>query len=107
MIVRLAIALLALTALAPASPAGAQVFDGRPDAVVCPIAAISGRPGGMLVFHLVWRDDNGTTHYAAMGQQAYRVEIGKDGVVRAPKLKDCDGKTVEELRAAKRAFFYN
>ena len=107
MIVRLALALLALAALVPASPAGAQIFDGRPDAVVCPVAAIANRPAGLLVFHLVWRDDNGTTHYAAMGQQAYRVEIGKDGVVRAPKLQGCDGKTVEELRAAKRAFFYN
>ncbi len=105
MMVRLALALIALSALV--SPVKAQIFDNRPDAVVCPIAAISGRPGGLLVFHLVWRDDNGSTHYAAMGLQAYRLEITADGVVRAPKLEGCNGKTVEQLRASKRAFFYN
>ncbi|MDJ0945658.1 MAG: hypothetical protein QNJ30_19495 [Kiloniellales bacterium] len=88
------------------SPADAQIFDGRPDAVVCPVAEISGRPGGDVVFHLVWRDDEGTTYYAPMGTLAFRLEIGADGVVRAPKLEGCDGKTVEQLRASGRAFFY-
>ena len=88
------------------APADAQIFDGRPDAVVCPVAAVSGRPGGQVVFHLVWRDDNGVTYYAAMGTQPFRLQIGADGVVSAPKLEGCDGKTVEQLRAAGRAFFY-
>ncbi len=107
MMVRLVLALVALGLLHGLfSPARAQIFDDRPDAVVCPVAAVSGRPGGQVVFHLVWRDDNGITYYAAMGTQPFRLEIGADGVVRAPKLEGCDGKTVEQLRASGRAFFY-
>ena len=101
----LALAALALLYLGPA-PARAQIFEGRPDAVVCPVVPISGRPGGLVVFHLVWQDDNGVTHYATMGTQTFRLEIGADGIVRAPKLEGCDGETVEALRAAKRAFDY-
>ena len=104
MMVRHVLAIVALGLLhAPVSPAGAQIFDGRPDAVICPLAAVSGRPGGLVVFHVNWRDDNGVTHYATMGTQTFRLDIGADGVVRAPKLKGCDGKTVEELRKSGRA----
>ena len=108
MIVRHVLALIALALLhALSSPVSAQIFDDRPDAVVCPLAATSGRPGGLVVFHLVWRDDNGTTHYATMGTQTFRLEIGADGVVRAPNLKGCDGKTVEQLRGGGRAVYYS
>ena len=107
MMVRHILALVGLILLPLLSaPVEAQIFDGRPDAVVCPVVAISGRPGGLVVFHLVWHDDNGSTHYATMGTQTFRLEIGADGVVQAPKLEGCDGKTVEELRADGRAFFY-
>ncbi len=107
MVVRLALAATAAALLqAPASPVHAQIFDGRPDAVVCPVAEIAGRPGGDVVFHLVWRDEGGTTYYAPMGTLAFRLEIGADGVVRAPKLEGCDGQSVEQLRGSGRAFFY-
>ena len=107
MMVRHGLAFLGMALLLLGSlPASAQVFEGRPDAVVCPVVPISGRPGGLVVFHLVWQDDNGVTHYATMGTQTFRLEIGADGIVRAPKLEGCDGKTVEELRAAERAFDY-
>lgn len=105
--VRHVLALVGLVLLSLLSSlAEAQIFDNRPDAVVCPVVAISGRPGGLVVFHLVWHDDNGSTHYATMGTQTFRLEIGADDVVRAPKLEGCDGKTVEELRASERAFYY-
>ena len=101
---------LALTALALLSalsaPASAQIFDNRPDAVVCPLAAIEGRPGGFVVFHLVWQEDTGITHYATMGIQTFRLKIDANGVAQAPNLEGCDGKTVEELREARRAFSY-
>lgn len=53
MMVRLFLALIALPLLGALSPpTGAEIFDGRPDAVVCPLAAVAGRPGGLIVFHL-------------------------------------------------------
>lgn len=108
MVVRHVLAIMTLALLhALASPVSAQIFDDRPDAVVCPVAELAGRPGGDVVFHLVWRDANGTTYYAAMGILAFRLEIGADGVVRAPNLEGCDGQTVEQLRASGRAFFYS
>ena len=107
MVVRFALAVMAAALLhIPVSPVKAQIFDGRPDAVVCPVAEIAGRPGGDVVFHLVWQDEGGTTYYAPMGTLAFRLEIGSDGVVRAPKLAGCDGQSVEQLRASGRAFFY-
>jgi len=107
MMVRHVVALVAMALFyALPSPAGAQIFDGRPDAVVCPVAAVAERPRGLVVFHLVWQEDNGTTHYGTIGTQTFRLQIGADGVVRAPKLKGCDGKTIEQLRASGRAFFY-
>ncbi|MDJ0934943.1 MAG: hypothetical protein QNJ06_13410 [Kiloniellales bacterium] len=107
MVVRFFLPVMALALLvAPVSPVGAQIFDNRPDAVVCPVAEIAGRPGGDVVFHLVWQDDAGTTYYAPMGTLAFRLEIGADGVVQAAKLKGCDGQTVAQLRESGRAFFY-
>ena len=105
--VRYSLALTALALLSALStPAGAQVFENRPDAVVCPLAAIADRPGGFVVFHVVWQEDTGITHYATMGMQPFRLKIDANGMTQAPNLEGCDGKTVEELREAKRAFYY-
>ena len=108
MMVRLVLTLAALGLLHGLfSPARAQIFGDRPDAIVCPVAAVADRPGGQVVFHLVWRDDNAITYYAAMGMQPFRLQIDADGVVQAPKLKGCDGKTIEQLRESGRAFFFS
>lgn len=50
--------------------------------------------------------EDGTANYKSLGQIAVQVNVAPNGLVKAGNLKDCDGKTVGELRDAGRAFDY-
>lgn len=86
------------------SPASAGMFDGVADAIVCPLPPVAGRPGGLVVFYVDARVDNGNTVYRPMGQSAIRLTVDTNGVVQSTNLAECHGKTVQQLREAGRAF---
>jgi hypothetical protein len=91
--------------LAAAAPAGAALFDGLPDAIVCsvddPVGAL---PWNELVFYASARTESGAILYKSLTSNPVLLTVGVDGRVRAENLEDCDGRTAAELRAAGRAF---
>lgn len=86
------------------SPAAAGIFESVPDVILCPYAAIPDRPGGLVVFYVEARRDDGTAVYKTLGISSIKISVSADGMVKAGKLAECDGKTIKELRDAGRAF---
>ena len=97
-------AALGMIAAMSLSPASAGMFDNVADAIVCPLPPVASRPGGLVVFYVDARVDNGNTVYRPMGQSAIRLIVDTNGVVQAANLAECHGKTVQQLRDAGRAF---
>jgi len=103
MLARLYIAVIALFGFA-LSPAAAGIFDTAPDAILCKLSAKAGQPATLVVFYVDGRRDDGTVNYVPLGQTAVRITVGADSVIEARNIAGCDGKTVQELRDAGRAF---
>ena len=95
-----------LAAVALAASAQAEIFKGFPDAIVCSLPPSKGRPAPVdVVLHVDARMKGGPVLYKPLGQTAITVEIGDDGVVRAERVKSCDGVTLQQLRDQGRAFY--
>ncbi len=103
MLARHCAALIAVTGLT-LSPASAGIFDNAPDAIVCPFPATAKRPGGLVVFYIEARVEDGRFFYKALGVSPIQLTVGADGRVEAGKIAECHGKTLRELRADGRAF---
>jgi len=83
----------------------AGVFSGRPDVLVCSVDdPIGVQPWDQFVFYVSARLKDGSVLYKSLTSNPVLVTIGEDGRVTAENLVDCDGRTVDELRAAGRAF---
>ena len=103
MLARLCAALIAVSGLA-LSPASAGIFDTAPDAIVCSFAATANRPGGLLVFYVDARAEDGRLFYKTLGVTPLQLIVDADGMIEAGKIAGCNGKTLRELRDAGRAF---
>ena len=103
MLARHCVALIAVTCLT-LSPALAGIFDNAPDAIVCPFAATAKRPGGLLVFFVDARVEDGRLIYKSLGVTPLQLIVDADGAIEAGRIAECHGKTLRELRAAGRAF---
>jgi len=85
--------------------ATSSVFKDRPDVVVCSVAdSVSAQPWDQFVFYVSARLKDGGVLYKSLTSNPVLVTISPDGLVNADNLADCDGKTVDELRSAGRAF---
>ncbi|MEL7296940.1 MAG: hypothetical protein AAGJ86_04710 [Pseudomonadota bacterium] len=91
-----------------AVPAHAGVSGEFPYIVVCSVEdPIDVQPWDELVFYVSARLENGGILYKSLTSNPVLVTISADGVVTADNLKNCDGKTVAELRAAGRAYNFS
>jgi len=99
----------AFGALSVVLSAGVQagVFAGQPDVLVCSVDdPVNLQPWDQLVFYVSARLEGGGILYKSLTSNPILVTISPAGRVDAKNLADCDGKTVEELRAEGRAFDY-
>jgi len=90
--------------LSTLAPAGAEIFKGFPDAIICKYQGAARDMGGEAVFYVDSRQDDGVVFYKLFGRVPVVLKIGPDGMVDAGKLKDCHGKSLQQLREAGRAF---
>lgn len=85
--------------------ADAGVFAGRPDVLVCSVDdPVNEQPWDKFVFYVSARLEDGSILYKSLTSNPVLVKIATNGRVEAKNLKDCDGKTVAELRKEGRAF---
>lgn len=99
-------ALLTVVMLTAAiKPVSAGIVEDLPDAVVCSV----NDPTGIiswdeLVFFLSAHTRNGDTLYKTLTSGPVLLIVAADGIIDAPNLSDCDGRNIQELVAAGRAF---
>ena len=86
------------------SPASAGMFENAPDAIVCPFKAMVERPGGLVVFYVDARAEDGRIFYRPLGKLAIQLSVDANGVIKSENIAGCHGKTVRQLRDAGRAF---
>ena len=93
-----------LLALSASSTVQAQLFDKRPDILVCSVSqATSSDAWDQFVFYISGTRVDGAILYKSLTSNPVLVTVTPDGTVSAPNLEDCDGKSVAELRKAGRA----
>jgi hypothetical protein len=85
-------------------PAGAEIFPGMPDVIVCDIDIPQQGRRGSVVFYLDAQEEGRMTRYTSLGAAPMQVRIGADGSISQDSLGDCAGRTVAQLRQADRAF---
>ena len=86
----------------------AGVFSGRPDVLVCSVEDPSEvQPWDQFVFYVSGRLEDGGVLYKSLTSNPVLITVTPDGQVEAENLKDCDGKTVAELRDEGRAFDFS
>ena len=81
---------LVVSASFSATAAQAEIFEGYPDAIVCRIADKQA-----VVYISVFYDD-GSAVYEALSKEVAKVT--PDHVFHRSNAKDCDGKTLEQLK---------
>ncbi len=102
---RLTLITLAAAWCVAAPPAAAEILAGVPDVIVCSIIVPDrGLVRGRVVFYLDAQEDAGITYYKSLGSAPRQLRAGPDGVFEEGQLQDCNGKSIDELREAGRAF---
>ena len=82
------------------------IIEDHPDAIVCSVKDPTGfLPWEELVFYVSAHTRNGETLYKTLTSDPVVIIMGSDGRLQASNLKDCDGRTAEELIEDGRAFF--
>jgi hypothetical protein len=86
------------------APALGAVFEDRPDALVCSVSDPTGvLRWDELVFWVSARMREGDTLYKTLTSDPVVLVVDAEGRIRGRNLADCDGRTVDELRAEGRA----
>jgi hypothetical protein len=103
---QMAVILLFLAVLSPWQTSRAAIVDGFPDALVCSVRDPTGlTPWEELVFYVSARTLNGDALYKTLTANTVVIIVSSDGILNAPNLAQCDGRSVEELFESGRAFY--
>ena len=103
---RLSILCLSLLLLAPCLTVRAAIVEGFPDAIVCSVRDPTGlTPWEELVFYVSAHTLDGDTLYKTLTSDPVVIIVNPDGMLNAPNLAQCDGRTIDELLESGRAFF--
>lgn len=99
------IPLLAIALSVTSTSVSAGVINGLPDAVVCSVKD----PTGFLlweelVFFVSAHTRDGDTLYKTLTSDPVILTVAADGIIAASNLADCDGRDINELLQAGRAF---
>lgn len=97
-------ALAGACSLALSLQAAGAVFEDRPDALVCSVSDPTGvLRWDELVFWVSARMRGGDTLYKTLTSDPVVLVVDAEGRIRGRNLADCDGRTVDALRAEGRA----
>jgi hypothetical protein len=97
-------AALAATALSWQA-ASAGIVKDMPDAIICSVKDPTGRlPWEKLVYYVSAYMVNGNTLYKTLTSDPVVLLVSADGIIDGANLADCDGRSVDSLRAEGRAF---
>jgi hypothetical protein len=103
---RLSTLCLSLLASASFSAARAAIVEGFPDAIVCSVRDPTGvTPWEELVFYVSAHTLNGDTLYKTLTSDPVVIIVSGEGILNAPNLAQCDGRSVDALLEAGRAFY--
>ena len=88
------------------SPAG--MFKNVPDAIICNVSTANNpNLSGDIVFYLDVRYEDGKVLYTNLGQPLLQLSVDTDGVITAGRLKECEGKTLDEIEKEGRALHFH
>lgn len=94
----------ALMTLSVSQVSQAQLFDERPDILVCSVSQPTAADNwDQFVFYISGTRVDGAILYKSLTSNPVLITITPDGKVSAPNLDDCDGKSVDDLWKAGRA----
>lgn len=83
----------------------AGIISDLPDAVVCSVKDPTGfLPWEELVFYVSAHTRDGNTLYKTLTSNPVVLIVEQDGIINASNLADCDGRHINELLKAGRAF---
>lgn len=98
----LVFALISLTL----APIRAAIIAGFPDAIVCSVRDPTGfTPWEELVFYVSAHTLDGETLYKTLTSDPVVIIVSSDGVLEAPNLADCNGRSITDLLDRGRAFY--
>jgi hypothetical protein len=86
-------------------PADAGVIGDLPDAIVCSVKDPTGfLSWEELVFFVSAHTRDGDTLYKTLTSDPVVLIVAANGIIQASNLADCDGREIEDLVTAGRAF---
>jgi len=98
-------ATLSLSGLS-AQPSHGAIVAGFPDAIVCSVRDPTGfTPWEELVFYVSAHTLDGETLYKTLTSDPVVIIVNDEGILDAPNLAECDGRTIVELMEVGRAFY--
>lgn len=98
--------LVLLALVLPLESARAAIIEGFPDAIVCSVRDPTGlTPWEELVFYVSAHTLNGDTLYKTLTSDPVVIIVSNDGILSAPNLAQCDGRSIEQLLDSGRAFY--
>jgi hypothetical protein len=99
---------LTLVLLLFTGQSAAGMFKNVPDAIVCNIYTANNPDlSGDIVFYLDVRYDDGRVRYVNPGSNVLQLSVDTDGVITAGGLKECEGKTLDEIEKEGRALHFH
>ena len=102
---RVSIPILAALLSAISTTVSAGVINDLPDAVVCSVKDPTGfLPWEELVFFVSAHTRDGETLYKTLTSDPVVLIVSADGIINASNLAECDGRDINELLQAGRAF---
>jgi hypothetical protein len=97
-----------LGAILSTTSAQAQLFDQRPDVLVCSVSQSATDDAWLeFVFYISGTQKGGITLYKSLTSNPVLVKVDKAGNISAPNIADCDGKSVEDLLKKGRAAYFS
>lgn len=97
-----------LSALLIMTSVQAQLFEKRPDILVCSVSQSTADDAwSEFVFYISGTQKGGVALYKSLTSNPVLVRIDKVGNISAPNLADCDGKNVESLLENGRAAYFS
>jgi hypothetical protein len=98
-----AVLLPALSAL----PTHADIIPGMPDVIVCSVKDPTGvLPWERMVFYVSAELSGGKTLYKSATSDPVILLVDNEGIVTGANLADCDGRSIDSLRADGRALTF-
>jgi len=102
---RISALLITLPLAIQLTPASAGVINDLPDAVVCSVKDPTGfLSWEELVFFVSAHTRDGDTLYKTLTSDPVVLIVASNGVINASNLADCDGRNIQDLVDAGRAF---